>query len=493
MGLARNASWLALGQVITGATNIIFPAIIARVLVKEDVGFYRQIDLAANLIIPFMVLGFDKSVTYFVPRRETDPREEISGPVYLVLTAAVLALAFAFLFPGGFSTFGTAPLRLLAVAAALSGAAAALALVVRRAFVAVDEVKLAAILPTVLNLPRAIALIVVGIVFPSLTNVLWVVIISSAAAVAAWVGVAIARGYLSPRFTFANSRKHFQFGGPLAFASLVQSWAFRMDRYLVASMLGAGTYAVYSYGKTKVPFLPIVSRALGDATSPRYSELESKGKYREMGILFRMSCETILPFGLLMSLFFSSTAHWTIPFAFTDAYIGAVPIFRVFAFTIVMQSIIGAEQVLRALSAIRFLVLAVVISLPIRVAVGMYMIQNSSLTMLAIADLVISLCMFAIRLAYIQRRLDIPWLELHPFRSLVPALPYAGAGLIATAVVNALVGEQRLLSILVAGGVWGILIFISVWRQGLLQRMLPERIVNRIQQMLERGEDPDEG
>ena len=57
MSLARNASWLALGQVITGATNIVFPAIIARVLIKEDVGFYRQIDLAANLIIPFMVLG----------------------------------------------------------------------------------------------------------------------------------------------------------------------------------------------------------------------------------------------------------------------------------------------------------------------------------------------------------------------------------------------------------------------------------------------------
>ena len=133
-----------------------------------------------------------------------------------------------------------------------------------------------------------------------------------------------------------------------------------------------------------------------------------------------MSCEAILPFGLLMSLFFSSTAHWTIPLVFTDAYIDAVPVFRVFAFTIVMQSIIGAEQVLRPLSAIRFLVWLVVLSLPVRVAVGVYLIQNSTLTMLALADLVISLCMFSIRLAYIRRRLDVPWSELHPFRSLLP-------------------------------------------------------------------------
>ena len=121
------------------------------------------------------------------------------------MTAALIALAFAVLFPSGFSTFGTAPLRMLAAAAALSGATAAIALVVRRALVAVDEVKIAAILPTVLNLPRAIALIVVGLAFPSLTNVLWVVIIASALAMAAWIGVAISRGYLSARFTFANA------------------------------------------------------------------------------------------------------------------------------------------------------------------------------------------------------------------------------------------------------------------------------------------------
>lgn len=491
MGLARNASWLALGQLINGATNIAFPAIIARVLVKEDVGFYRQIDLAANLIISFIVLGFDKSVTYFVPRRDANARDELSGPVYLTLTAAFLVLALAVFFPRGFSTFGTAPIRLLSVAAALTAAAAAIALVVRRALVAVNEVKIAAILPTVLNLPRAIALIVVGIAFPTLDNVLWVIILSSAVAVAAWLAVAISKGYMSSRFTFANTGKHLRYGGPLAFGALVQSWAYRMDRYLVTSMLGAETYAVYSYGKTKVPFLPIVSRALGDATSPRYSELESKGKYREMGILFRLSCETILPFGFLMSLFFSSTAHWMIPLAFTDSYIDAVPIFRVFAFTIVLQSIVGAEQVLRALSAIRFLVGLIVISLPIRILVGMYLIKHSTLTMLALADFAISAITFAIRLVYIRRRLGVPWGDLDPFRSLIPTLPYALAGLSITAVVNTLIGDQRITSLLIAGSAWSALSGVAVWRQGLLQRMLPEPIVERIQRVLRIGRSSD--
>jgi len=490
LSLARNASWLALGRVVMQTAGIFLPPILARTLSIDDYGVYKQIDLAAALFAPFLILGFDKSITYFVPRKDADRATEISSPFGALLGIAVAAIGFAVLFPDLFGrAFGTETRFLVVVTAAVYAVASALALVAARTLISVDRAKTAALLPAYLGVPRTLILVVVALFFPTLETLFGVMLAFAIVTCIVWIGVLVRHGHLRlSAMRLAVLKKHGSYGGWLAVASLVQTWAQRIDRYLVSTTLPVATFAIYANGKTRVPFLPILSRALGDAVAPRYSKLESDGRYKEMAILWNRSVEALLPFGILTSLFLSLTAQWTIPLIYGEKFLDSVPLFRIFAWSLLLQSLVSVEQILRALSALRYLLGTMILSLALRTAACLVILRlrpEHTLEYLVAAQLAVTFLTFLVRAVYIRHRLGVSWADLTPGAALRLAIPLGLVGVAGSIGIERWLGDQPLLVPLGASiAWWGAIIALALWRQGTVHQILPEAILRRLPERL---------
>lgn len=473
MSVARTAGWLAVGRLARGAAGLLVPVVLVRTLSVSDYGAFKQVDLVATLIVPFLVVGFDKSITYFVPRKEADPAEEITTPVLALALTSIAMLLFGALAPATFARlFGTVDLRLLAVAIAVSAGAAGLMQLGTRALLAAGAGRTAASLPVIVGVPRAIALVAAALVWRTLDAILVVCAIVAVVEAATLFGILIRHGCLRrPFFSRQVFGKHVRFGGTLGLVSMMTTWAGRIDRYLVSSSFGPAQFAIYAVGKTRVPFLRTLPLALGDASAPQFSRLDSAGRHREMGILWRKRAEALLPLYLLLAGFLASTAGWSIPIVFTDAYLDAVPVFRVFAVSLVVQAAGGLDLVLRALAALRFLLVSVVVSLVVRTLVCIALLPLGSLPLLAGVQIAATVVVYVVRLAYIRRRLAMPWSELLPRSGLLVASLSLVAGIAGTAIVAATIGDRRVPALAASSAIWLPLIVFTVWRQGLWRRL----------------------
>jgi O-antigen/teichoic acid export membrane protein len=472
VNLARTATWLAGGRGAQAATAFVLPIVLVRALNQDDYGLWKQIDLAATLLSPFLILGFDKSVTYFVPRRQSRPADEVSTPILAMLIASAVVMVFAALFPAVLGRLlGTAGVPLLVAAATLSGVATSVSYVASRGLIAVDAPRAAALLPVVVGIPRTITLVALAFWFPRLDWILAAVVVFAVLHVIASLAALAWKRCLRAALNIEVLRKQVKYGGSLAVAALAQTWAQYIDRFLVSGSLGSATFAIYSVGKLHIPFLPVLPRAIGDATAPRFSKLESEGRHVEMATLLRKSCEVLLPINLLLTASLYSTAHWSIPLVFTEQYRESVPIFRIFTFSILLGSFTGVEQMLRALAAIRFLVTTVFLSLATRLALGVAALAMGSLTLMVAAHLVVAYVFLSIQLAYTRRRLGVGWGAVFPHEGVAVPAALAVGGVGATMGIDRALGARPLAALVVAGVLWAALLGAAIWRQGLWRRL----------------------
>jgi O-antigen/teichoic acid export membrane protein len=468
VSIARAATWLTLARSVQEATSLLLPIILTRTLTRQDFGHWKQVDLAAALIVPFVVLGFDKSTTYYIPRRERERDLEVSTTILVVLLLIACTASLAFLLPGVFERLlGTSGPGVLTVAILAVAFAESLSFVSTRIFLAIDAAKTAALVPVAIGFPQAVSLTAVALCGGSLRAILGVLIAFSCAHVLLIIGVLIRRRLLRWTFRVDVLRRHLTYGGILAVLNLAQTWARKMDRFLVSAGLGAEQYAVYAIGRTRVPFFRILPLTLGAATAPRFSLLESQQKSEEMAKLWRKSVETLLPLSLLVAACLSVTAPWSIPLVFTDRYVAAVPVFQIVVFSLALDAFVGLEQILRALAALRFLFLTVMLSLLLRIGGGLAALKWGSLPALAGLQVLVSVLVILIRLVYVRRRLGVSWTTILPRRGLWSALALSTAGVVLTWVVGRHADAGSVLTLALVGAIWFLISLPVIWKQRL--------------------------
>jgi len=472
--ITRVAIWLAIGRTIGAISILILPIILVRALSQTDYGVFKQVDLAAGLLVPFLGLGFGKSITYFVPRSGSKVIDEVSTSLVAILGVSLIPLLLGLLSPSIFSKiFGIEDVRLLVLAIVMLAISTNLLNVAVRCLVTVGSARAAGLIPLAIGVPRTTALILVAIFLPSLTVILTVYIFFASVEIVTILTILRRRGYFTFTFDLRILQKHLSYGGFLAALSIGQNWATRIDRYLVSSSLSLEVFAVYAVGRASVPFTTMLSQVVTSATAPRYSLLESEARYQDMATLWRKATEALLPLNLLVASCLFSVAHWLIPIVFTDSYAAAVPIFQIFSFSLVLRCFDGYEMILRALAAFRFITWTFLFSLSLKILLSIAALQSGSLALLAGVQLLIDSALVFFSLLYIHRRLMVPWSTLVPRHGLMLTGFLAGIGILTTLLIGTYIPEQPLLALVGSAFFWGLLIAIGVWRQGLWRKVLP--------------------
>ena len=276
---------LSSGQALTALVGIASAAVLARVLSQHDYASYRQTLLAYTFAVPFVTLGFDRALYYFLPGEEERSRGIlVENLLWLLGAGALLSL---FLLVGGnrllamrFNNPDLGSLLLLLVPyplLMLPAASLSACLMARHRTEQVAGFNVAS------RLLMFAAMIGPCLVWPRpATAIVGMVLGSAVATCAALVLMFRACNAGDWRPTWPGIRRQVRFSIPLGFAGLVGTVSQSLDQVMVAAICAPALFAVYVNGAIEIPLIGMVTGSATSVLMVDYARLYKEGRVPEI-------------------------------------------------------------------------------------------------------------------------------------------------------------------------------------------------------------------
>lgn len=291
---------LASGQGLTTLVGLISAMVLARLFSTVDYATYRQTMLAYTFAAPFVMMGFNRALFYFLPTEKERPRGVLIENLLLLVTGGLLLTIF--LLCGGSEWLAQrfnnpklattllilAPYPLLILPASALGAcllARDRAGQVAVFNVASRVVMLVAVLAPCLIWPTP-AVAIAGVVSGTLlTTAIALILMFRACPEGNW------------QPTMGGLRKQVSFSIPLGLASLAATISISLDKVLVAALCAPAAFAIYVNGAMEIPLIGIITGSVTSVLIVDYAKLYHEGRIEEIiGLIHRamVKCALIL-------------------------------------------------------------------------------------------------------------------------------------------------------------------------------------------------------
>jgi O-antigen/teichoic acid export membrane protein len=366
VSILRRAGPLMAARLGVAALTFAIPMVLARVLLPQSYGTFKQAWLLSNTLFLVLPLGLVQSLVYFVPR-EPDKRRiwtshallfttALGGVAAVLLMTAGQALAALFKNP---ELHALMPYVAAFTAFKLAGSS------VDIAYMAQGRIKASAAIRIASEGFYTLCLVGGALVTGTLQGAFTGVLVGTfARAAAAWVllgrqGLAVSLPDLRRQLAYA-----LPFGA--AFAIIIPQQQFHS--YLVSASVTAAAFAVYSVGCFQLPIIDMLYTPVSEILQLGIAEHDARNDNPGALRLFREAIARLAFFFLpIMALLFI-TAPQVIRFLFTDRYLAAVPIFRLAIVSIPMAAL-PLDGVMRARAQNKFMfrisVLKLVLTVPL--------------------------------------------------------------------------------------------------------------------------------
>ena len=297
---SAKAMILASGQGLTTLVGLVVAAVLARLFSKADYATYRQTLLAYTFAAPFVMLGFDRALYYFLPSEKERPRGVLVENLLLLATGGILLGLF--LTAGGNELLARrfnnpdlaatllilAPYPLLMLPAASLGAC----------LLARDRAGQVAIFNVTSRLLMLLAVVVPCLIWPLPAIAVVGVVCGAALSTALALGLmfrACPTGNWRP--TPAGLRAQLFYSIPLGLAGLAGTISRSLDKVMVAAFCASESFAVYVNGAMEIPLIGIVTASVTSVLIVDYTRLHREGRTQEIVALIHramVKCALIL-------------------------------------------------------------------------------------------------------------------------------------------------------------------------------------------------------
>ena len=105
--LTKQSAILIAGRVFSMPLAFLVPVVLTRLFSVEEFGYYKQLFLVFNVLLPFLDFGVTNSLYYFIPRYPHLKSSFIGQTILLSLALCASALCIYFIFPGSISRIFT--------------------------------------------------------------------------------------------------------------------------------------------------------------------------------------------------------------------------------------------------------------------------------------------------------------------------------------------------------------------------------------------------
>ncbi len=351
--ITRPAALLVTGRVVGLVASFAIGIVLARIFAPATFGTYKQFFLLYGTLYGLAQLGMAESLYYFVPRNTSRTPRYVCNALITLAVAGLACLAALYLWRTQIAQRLTN--TALADYMGLAGLFLTFMLmstVLEIVMVSRKKHLMAAVTYACSDIVRTLFFVVPAFAFLSLRAV-FIGATTFAALRVMLVIVAIWRQYGREfRIDFGLWKEQLSYALPFALAVGVEVIQQNYHQYVVASNFDAATFAIYAVGCLQIPLVDMIMTSTVNVMMVKMAEDASHGA--ETVALWH---ETISRLAFLMvplSVFLFVIARDLIVTLYTVTYSASVPIFMVWALTI-LPSIFAVNAVLRVFAQTRFL------------------------------------------------------------------------------------------------------------------------------------------
>jgi len=426
--ITRPAALLVTGRVIGFVASFAIGIVLARFFAPAVFGTYKQFFLLYGTLYGLAQLGMAESLYYFVPRNTARTPRYVCNALLTLAAVGLLCLAALY----GWRSQIAARLTNAALADYMLLAGLFLTLMLMSTVLEIVMVSrkkhlMAAVTYACSDIVRTLFFIAPAFFVGSLRAV-FIGATAFAAVRLVLLVVALWREYGREfRIDVGLWREQLAYALPFALAVGVEVIQQNYHQYVVASRFDAATFAIYAIGCLQIPLVDMIMTSTVNVMMVGMAEDASHGR-----ATVSLWHETICRLAFLMvplSIFLFVVAQDLIVALYTSTYAASVPIFMVWALTI-LPSIFAVNAVLRVFAETRFLLILNVLRLTMVAALIGWFIATFGMSGAVLVTLVSTLLVNLVGVARIARLLHLSLAEALPWRRL--------AAIFACAVVAAL-------------------------------------------------------
>jgi O-antigen/teichoic acid export membrane protein len=330
------------GRLLSYAVMFIVPLVNVRTLGVEEYGYYRQFWLILETLTPMLILGFSRSLLYYLPRHDT--REErgayITQTVMFLIAGSVIAMgiywlmghylgeglgasARAFYWRLCFFTLGWIGTDYMEVI-----------------FIAQEKPLAQSVYHATAWGVQAAVVIAASYLSHDVNTIIWALTIYSAARLLFAIIYTNARYKLSFHgVSWRSIREQAHFAVPVGLAGIVLILVSQTDKFIISRYMGREAFAIYSVGAFQVPLANIIQTSIGNVTFPLISKYQKAGNTVAMADLWRRATIKTATLFFPMFVFLELTARPFITILFTEEYAAATPVFMIYMLLFLRSSV----------------------------------------------------------------------------------------------------------------------------------------------------------
>lgn len=422
---------LTIASTVNTLLSLLLSMAAARVLSKTEIAVNSQTFLAYSTFSPFLTLGINSGIYYYLAQNERRKRAAVNECMMLVSASSLLfalficfggnnVLAAAFKNPGISQTlYYMIPYTLLITPASI----------LSYVFVYENRLRFNAVFSTI----QTFTILVVVLLFMLWFRTGQSMVVSRVLVSCAFALVTVYLAYSilpkgGERPDWKNMRRLLALSLPLGISSVMGTLDRNLDQWIVSTILTPEIYAVYTQGARELPLIGTITGSINTVLVVDLTKAVQEKNYQEAARLFRRVAEKTSLLLMPIMVFCFAAAKPIISFLYTDAYLDAVPVFQIYLLYMPIR-VVYYGPFLIALGKSRFVMWKTAGGLFVNAAFSVFFVYLFHAEGAALATILSVYCFnVPLNLYMISKETGIKWTQLLPFREALLCIVYAIPG-----------------------------------------------------------------
>ncbi len=348
---ASQTAAIMAGKLIALLATFTMPLFLTRFLSKFEFGVYSQFYVLVNFFTIFFSMGIQSNLYFFYPKASEQDRKSLIVHTLLLLMAltflAILLINIPFL---NQYILGTGDLANYTIFVSLGILFLLPLVIIEPLYVAKTDNITSVFYPPFVVVSRLLLVIVFAVYWQSLNSVMTgmvlaglicflFVLIYSLKGIGVW--------QIKKVINLQLAKKQIKYSWPFGLALVLNTLALQFDKIICISFLDPASFATYAIVFYGIPGVQQVYQSLSQVYLMKMSAKHHENKPHEILNLYKSLVTKTYSFSIPAIALVSLYAERIIVLFFTDKYIDAVPLFRIYILTFLIF-MLGAGLFLRA-------------------------------------------------------------------------------------------------------------------------------------------------
>ena len=422
---------LTIASMVNTLLSMLLSMVAVRLLTKTEIAVNSQTFLAYSTFAPFLTLGINSGIYYYLSQNEHRKRAAVNECMMLVSASSLLfalficfggnnMLATMFKNPGIAQTlYYMVPYTLLVTPASI----------LSYVFIYENRLRFNAVYSTVQTFATLVVVMLAMLWFHTgQSMVISRVLISCVfALVTAYLAYSILpTGTGRPKWN--TMRQLLTISLPLGISSIMGSMFTDLDKWIISAMLTPEIYAVYTQGARELPLISTITGSINTVLIVDLTKSVQERNYQEAVQLFRRVAEKTSMLLMPIMVFCFAAAKPIISFLYTGAYLAAAPIFQIYLLYMPIR-VVYYDPFLIALGKSRFVMWKTAVGLFVNAVFSIIFVYTFHAEGAALATILSVYCFnVPLNLYVISKETGIVWTKLLPFREVFECAVYSIPG-----------------------------------------------------------------